>query len=50
LDPGNASGYVLLSNIYAAADKWDGFEGKLFNNREEGQQCEETAWLHMDWS
>jgi hypothetical protein len=21
LDPGNASGYVLLSNIYAAADK-----------------------------
>jgi hypothetical protein len=23
LDPDNASGYVLLSNIYAAADNWD---------------------------
>ncbi|KAJ7560247.1 hypothetical protein O6H91_04G119800 [Diphasiastrum complanatum] len=23
VDPGNASGYVLLSNIYAAAGKWD---------------------------
>jgi hypothetical protein len=29
IDPGNAVGYVLLSNIYAAAGKWDNLKPNI---------------------
>ncbi len=47
-DPGNAAGYVMLSNIYAAAGKWDLSEDvqyQRFNMECEKQPCH--IWIDM---
>jgi pentatricopeptide repeat protein len=49
LDPDNASPYVLLSNIYAAAGKWDGLKKmrKMMKDRKVEKQpgC---SWINVD--
>ncbi len=44
-DPGNAASYVMLSNIFAAAGKWDLSEA-VQHQRKTGVQ--QTAWSHAD--
>ncbi len=48
MEPDNATGYVLLSNTYAAAGNSHLHENVEWQRKE--KRCEEIARLHLDWS
>jgi pentatricopeptide repeat protein len=49
VDPGNAAGYVLLSNIYAAAGKWDLSEKVQSQRKERGVKKQSgRTWIEVN--
>jgi hypothetical protein len=49
VDPGNAAGYVLLSNIYAAAGKWDLSEKVQSQRKEMGVKKQPgRTWIEVN--
>jgi pentatricopeptide repeat protein len=49
VDPGNAAGYVLLSNIYAAAGKWDLSEKVQSQRKERGVKKQPgRTWIEVN--
>jgi hypothetical protein len=49
LDPGNAAGYVLLSNIYASAGKWDLSANVQQQMLERGVKTQlERTWIEVN--